>query len=160
NVGTNSSTYTPPTGAAGTLYYRVVVTSNGVNVTSNNYATVTVYAQLVVGAVASSQTINFDARASALIVNGVCGGNNSYSYQWQSSSLISFSSPTNVGTNTTTYTPLTNTADVLYYRVGVTSNGATVYSNYVTIQVYSDLKPGTLTPTLLTVNYSDDPGPI
>ena len=83
----------------------------------------------------SSQTINYNTTPSTLTLSGVSGGNGSYTYQWQSSSNSSFSSPTNVGSGTTTYSPSALTTTT-YYRVVITSDGVTVYSSTATVTVY------------------------
>jgi RHS repeat-associated protein len=155
NVGTNSTTYTPPSLTTNT-YYRVAVTSNGVTANSN-YSLFTVYPQLVAGSVSpANQTINYSASISALTVSGYSGGNSSYSYQWQSSVDNTFSPATNVGTNSSSYTP-SNTASN-YYRVVVTSNGATATTASVHVTVYPQLQPGTLTPTYTLIG-SGTPAP-
>ena len=150
--GATSSSYTPPALTA-TTYYEVVTSSNGVSVTSASVV-VNVYPALSPGSVSpASQTINYNTSASQLTLSGVTGGNGTYSYQWQSSPNSSFSSPTNVGTNSTAFTPTSLTATT-YYRVAVTSNGATAYTAGVLVTVYPPIVPGVIAPASQTVNYS------
>ena len=152
-MGTNSTSYSPPALTA-TTYYRVQVNSNGATVNSS-YVTITVYPQISPGTVSSSQTINYNTTPAALSISTTTGGNGSYSYQWQSSPNNTFSSPTNVGTNSTSYSPPSLTSTT-YYRVQVTSNGATVNSGFVTITVYPQLVAGTLNSSQ-TINYNKAP---
>ena len=152
NVGTNSPTFTPAA-ATTTMYYRVGVTSNGTSIVYGAMATVNVYPVLQPGVCNTTQTINYGFTPSALQLQAVSGGNGTYSYQWQSSTNSSFSSPTNVGTNSINYAPagLTTTT---YYRVMVTSNGYTQQSAYATVTVYPQLVAGTLSPASQTVHYN------
>jgi RHS repeat-associated protein len=137
NVGTNGTSYNPSTNTAGTLYYRVLVTSNSVTVASAT-ATVTVYSQLQAGSVSpATQNVNQNGTPSTLTLSGVSGGDGSYSYQWQRSSTSGFTSPTNVGSNSTTYVPSTSSAGTFYYRVLVTSNGVTIASSSASVNVCS-----------------------
>jgi RHS repeat-associated protein len=85
------------------------------------------------------------------------GGNGTYSYQWQSSANSTFTSPTNVGTNSLSYSPPSLTATT-YYRCVTTSNGATQPSNVITVNVYPALNAGSITPASATLNYGTSPG--
>ena len=155
NVGSGGTTYSPGALTA-TTYYRVAVTSNGVT-TYSSTAVVNVYPQLVGGSTSpSSQTINYNTTPSTLTLSGVSGGSGTYTYQWQSSSNSSFTSPTNVGSGGTTYSPgaLTSTT---YYRVAVTSNGVTTYSNTAVVNVYGRLTGGSISPSSQTINYNTTP---
>jgi hypothetical protein len=162
---TNNSTWNLISGAGGlsyqpgalfqTTYFKQVVTCNGT--ATSNIVTITVYSQLVGGNISpSTQTINYNTTASGLTLSGVSGGNGSYTYQWQSSSNSSFSSPTNVGSGGTTYSPgpLTSTT---YYRVVVTSNGVTTYSTTAIVNVYGQLIGGSISPPSQTINYNTTP---
>ena len=150
--GATGTSYSPPS-LTSTAYYLVAVTSNGVTVNSN-YATITVYAILQAGSISpSSQTINYNTTPSPLTLSGVSGGNGTYTYQWQSSSNSSFTSPTNVGSGGTTYSPGALTA-ATYYRVAVTSNGVTTYSSTAVVNVYAQLVGGSISPSTQTHNYN------
>jgi len=152
-TGATSTTYTPGNLTA-TTYFRVAVTSNGVTVYSA-YTTANVYPQLLGGSISpSSLNINYNTSPGQLSLTGVSGGNGTYTYQWQSSSTSTFTSPVTIsGATLSTYTP-GNLTTLIYYRVAVTSNGVTVYSNYTTVNVYPQLVPGSLSPATSTVNYN------
>lgn len=155
NVGTNSTSYTPGTLTSST-YYRVMVNSNGALVYSN-YILVTVYPQLLGGSVSpASESINYNTTPPPLSVTGISGGNGSYSYQWQSATSNTFSSPSNVGINSSAYSPPILTAST-YYQVIITSNGAQATSNYGTIIVYPPLQTGVISPPGQYINYNTSP---
>ncbi|HKO81927.1 MAG TPA: hypothetical protein VJU78_16085, partial [Chitinophagaceae bacterium] len=141
-----------------TTYYRRKVTC-GLETAFSNIVSINVYPQLQAGSVspASQATINYGTNASQLTLTGVSGGNGTYIYQWQSSFTSSFTSPTNVGNGTTTYTPANLTAQT-YFRVAVTSNGVTVYTNSAVVNVYPELQAGSITPSSLTIAYNTAPG--
>ena len=157
NVGSGGTGFTP-TGLTSTMYYRVLVTSTtGVHGYSSS-AVVTVYPPLQVGnIIPATQTIAFDATPSSLNLTGLTGGNSIYAYQWQSSSDPSFTSPTNVSTNPTQYSP-PNPGATEYYRLMVTSNGIPAYSNTAVINVISALSGGTISGNTGPINYSSLPG--
>jgi RHS repeat-associated protein len=134
NIGTNSASYSPPA-LTSTTWYRVTVSSNGTTPLAGSAATITVFPLLVPGALSpSSQTISSGTTPSALSLSGVTGGSGVYSYQWQSSSNSSFTSPVNVGTNAINYSPpaLSSTT---FYRVVVTSNGGSLFSTSALVEV-------------------------
>ncbi|MGN6213652.1 DUF6443 domain-containing protein [Parafilimonas sp.] len=155
--------YTPPS-LTTTTFYKVTTTSNGVP--ASTIVTITVYPQLVVGAITPSadQVLNYNAAATPLTIGGVSGGSGTYTYQWQRSAMTSFDDPVNVGSNTTSFTPPTNSSSIVgtyYYRVVVKSNGVPLNSsNYVSVKVYPLLVAGTLSPSSITVNYNEDMGQI
>jgi RHS repeat-associated protein len=158
--GATTTSYSPPA-LTSTTYYNVVVSSNGVSVTSS-YATMNVYPQVQVGSLnVSSQTINYDASAGPLTCSGASGGNLTYAFQWQSSTTSSFSSPNNIsGATTLSYTPVNLTATT-YYRLAVTSNNsAPVYSSTSTVIVYPQLVAGTAAPASQSVTYGSPTYPL
>jgi RHS repeat-associated protein len=154
--GATASSYTPGNLTA-TTYYRVAVTSNGLTSYSAS-STITVYPALQAGAVSpASATINYNTMPLAdIIVTGVTGGNGAYTYQWQTS-------PDNINwTNLTNYTgymadlnPLIVTT---YFRVAVTSNGATAYSIMGVIIVNPQVFPGTVNLTDISIASGTSPG--
>ncbi|MCU7551147.1 DUF6443 domain-containing protein [Chitinophagaceae bacterium LB-8] len=154
-AGATVATYTPPTSVSGTLYYRVMVSSNGASAYSST-AVVTVYPDLQPGSVSPiSQNLNLNSPATPLTLSGVTGGNGSYTYQWQQSSSSSFTSPTNItGANTTTYTPPSDMSGTLFYRVAVSSNGVTAYSSIASVTVYAALQGGSVSPASQNVHYN------
>ncbi|WDF80743.1 DUF6443 domain-containing protein [Mucilaginibacter sp. KACC 22773] len=137
----DNTTFTNISGATGTgytsgtltatKYYRRAVTSNGVTVNSAS-ATVMVNPQLSAVISPASQMVIPNAAAGVLTCTP-SGGNGTFTYQWQ----ISADNITFININTATgssYNP-----DVLvstkYFRVSVTSNGATVNSNVATVTI-------------------------
>jgi hypothetical protein len=151
--GATSTTYTPPA-LTTTTYYVVNVYSNGIIVNSS-VATITVYGALAGGSISpSAQTINYNTTPSVMTLNGVSGGNGTYTYQWQSSPNNSTWS--NASGTSTTYTPGALTATT-YYRVRVISNGDTAYSSSAEITVYPVLQGGTISPASQTINYDATP---
>jgi len=151
NVGSGATTYSP--GAlTSTTYYRVAVTSNGVTSYSTT-AVVNVYAQLTGGSISpASQSINNGDGAATLTLSGVSGGNGSYTYQWMSSPDNSTWTAIS-GATTTSYSPNAPSATT-YYKVVVTSNGATATSATATITVYPALNAGSINPAFMVVNYN------
>ncbi len=157
NVGTGGTGFTP-SDLTSTTYYQVLVTSaTGVQGFSSS-AVVSVYPSLQVGnIIPATQTINFDATPSSLSLTGLTGGNGVYSYQWQSSSDQAFANPVNVSTTPTIYSP-PNPGVTTYYRLMVTSNGISAYSNTVVINVISALSGGTISGNTGPINYNSLPG--
>jgi len=150
NVGTNSPNYSPPVLIA-TTYYRVIVTSNGGAATSGT-ATVTVYPQVVAGAVSPvSQTIDYDSIPASMRVSGVSGGNGSYTYQWYSDASGTYQ-PIGGAVNAS-YAPgnLTATTD---YEIQVTSNGASAMTAPVTVTVYPQLTAGSITGPASAIDFN------
>jgi hypothetical protein len=156
NISGATSTGYSPGSATSTLYYRVVVTSNGVTAYSAT-AVVTVYAQLVAGSISpSSQTINYNTVPGTLTLSGVSSGSGSYTYQWQSS--LDNSTWTNIsGATSTGYSPGSATS-TLYYRVVVTSNGASAYSATAVVNVIPQLLGGTISGNTGPLSFNTSPG--
>ena len=154
--GATSGTYTPPALTA-TAYFRVAVTSNGGTLYSSS-AIVQVYPLLPVvpGAVTpASQTVNYNTVPGLLTSTGVSGGNNIYSYQWQSSP--DNATWTNVNGTAATYTPPASTV-AMYYRVAVTSSYLTAYSSPALVDVYPQLLPGSIAPVNIVIAPGSSPG--
>jgi RHS repeat-associated protein len=156
-INSNTPSYSPGNLTAPITYYRRKTTC-GSEWNYSNVVSISVFPQLLGGSISpSNQSVNFNATPTTLTLSGVSGGNGSYSYQWQSSSTSSFSSATNVGTNSTSYTPPSNVAGTLYYRVLVTSNGVTVASGTATVMVYSPLQGGSISPANQNVDQNGTP---
>ncbi|MDO6430193.1 DUF6443 domain-containing protein [Flavitalea sp. BT771] len=150
-TGATNSSYAPGPLTA-TTYYRYIVASNGATATSNT-ATVTVYPQLQAGTLnPATQTIDYGSYTT-IILRGYSGGNGTYTSQWQSSPDSSFSSPTNefAGYNLFDTTLFAGPLNKRYYRVAVTSNGATSYSTIAVINVNPQLFGGVITPASITL---------
>ncbi len=153
--GAVASTYSPGNMTVST-YYMAIVSSNGATGESG-HAQITVYPQLQPGSISSSsQSINYNTTPAALSLSGVSGGSGSYTYQWQSSPDISFSSPTNIGSGGTSFAP-GNATSTLYYRVAVTSNGVTSYSATGLVTVYGQLAAGAISPANQSIAYNTAP---
>src|SRR5665213_237890 len=153
--GATSASYQPPV-LTSTTYYKRETICGGSTAYTTNYATITVYPQLVAGNVylsgnpgVNNETINYSHSSGLMVTSGVSGGSGSYSYQWQSSpdnlhwSLIT-------GATGTSYTSQGLTATT-YYNVAVNSNSFEVIVNP---QVF----PGVLTPSLLSITSGSSPG--
>ncbi len=156
--GATSAIYTPPA-LSSLTYYRVQVTSG--TTLSSLISTITILPALIPGTTAPiSQTINYNNNASPLTLSGVSGGNGTYTYQWQSYSSNSFSSPITItGATSTTYTP-TGLIATTYFRVAVTSSGLTLYSGYDSVKVNPQLLPGIIFPDNINVASGTSPGQI
>jgi RHS repeat-associated protein len=105
----------------------------------------------------ASQNINYNSNAALLNNTGVTGGTYTYSFQWQSSpDNITW---TNIPCGATRFTP-TGLTTTTYYRVAVTSNGVTAYSSSALVNVYPQLIPGAINPSLITILSGGNPGGI
>jgi len=156
NVGSGTLNYQPPA-LTSTTWYRLMVTSNGAVVYSA-LALVTVYPQIQPGTISPvSQMIDYNTVPANLTVSGVSGGNGTYSYQWQSSSdNVNF--VTAAGSSTAaTYTPSALLA-ATYFRVMVSSNGASVLTTPVTVTVGPQLTAGVIMPSQVTIGAGSSPG--
>lgn len=162
-----SGSYQPITGATGTSYspgplyattdYYVVVTSDGMTAQSPTY-TVTIYPQLISGTInAPGQEIPYGTTPS-LSETGMTGGTGTYTYQW-------FWSAAGTGPwqdasailSTNNFSPGALTATT-YFEVVTSSNGASVTSAPVVVNVAPQLLAGTLTPSLVTIASGASPG--
>ncbi len=125
-----------------TTYFRRQVFCGFQNAYTNT-ATVNVYPAVNPGTITPPNgIINYNTPAPNLTVSGMSGGNNSFHYQWQSSSNAS--TWTNVGSDAPGYSPGNLTAST-FFRVGVSSNGSTpVFTVNVLINVWPQLVLGTL----------------
>ena len=136
---TNIPVYTTtcsPGSLTATTYYRVGVTSNGVTGYSSS-AVVNVYPQLIAGNIASTAiNIVSGGNPGGISCGRPTGGNGIYVYQWQSSTDgVNF--PTSIaGANSLSYLP-GNLSSNIWYRLMVTSNGVSAYSNIARVSVVS-----------------------
>jgi RHS repeat-associated protein len=154
-AGATSQNYSP--GALTiTTYYRRQTTYSS-NTAYSNTATITVYPALVAGSETPlTQTINYNSNGSLLTLSGVSGGSGSYTYQWQSGANSSVFTDI-AGATSTTFTPLSLTSTT-YYRVRVTSNSQSVYTDPATVFVNPQLLPGTISPNYITITSGSSPG--
>ena len=156
-TSTNTQNYQPPALTASTYFRRNTTCGTGGAVTSN-VAQITIYPAVQPGIVNPvTQAINYNTSPPPLTISNLSGGNGIYTYQWQSSTTVNFTSPVNVGTNAATFTPAPATS-TFYYRVGISSNGSPVaYSAYATVNVYSQVNPGAVYVPSQTINYGGVP---
>lgn len=105
-----------------------------------------------------SQQINFGSNARTLSITGAAGGSGGYTYQWQNSQDSTFSSFTEVGGDSLSYTPQGDTVTT-YYRVMIGSYGtADMHSAVMAVHVYPELFSGVITPPNQRIFYSASPG--
>jgi RHS repeat-associated protein len=99
----------------------------------------------------SSQNITINtAPATMTVVGTPTKGDNTYAYQWQSSTdNVNFSNTSGTGTS---YTPGPISV-ITYYRVAVSSFDYVSYTPSVKVSVFPPVNAGTITPTPLNVNY-------
>ncbi len=126
--GETNSTYNPVTTTVGTKYYQVVVSSSttGCGSVTSNPAEVTVHAKITIAEQPTDKNVCSGSTAELTVV---ASGGGTLNYQWQKRTSVSPEEWVNVGTNSNTFTTLTQkanpgtTADTLY-RVIITSADA------------------------------------
>ncbi len=150
NLGTNTPSYDPPAGLTTTTYYRCITTStlNGVICSAiSNFITVTINS-ITPGTIAAAQTICSGGDPANLTFTALPAGGGTLAYQWQTGTDISFSSPTNVGTDLNSYNPPGGLTTTTYYRCVITSTlnsvVGTATSNVITVTVNA-VASGTIT---------------
>ena len=104
--------------------------------------TLTILPVIANNTVAAAQTICYNATPAGLTGSNPTGGNNTYTYQWQSSPDNSTWSDIG-GATTKNYSPGALTSNT-YYRRAVTSGPCTSYSGSILITVYAILTSGTI----------------
>jgi RHS repeat-associated protein len=166
SCATLNGTYIPISGAIGSVYtplpitsptyYNVILSSNGVSVTSASIP-VMVYPQLISGTASpASQLVNYDSLPSPLSVTAATGGTETYTYFWQSSPDNS-TWTTIGGAGASSYQPANMGANT-YFRAGVNSNGALAYSGSVLVNVNAQEFLGTINPSSLMIASGTSPG--
>ncbi|MCP9746748.1 hypothetical protein EGI24_08580, partial [Lacihabitans sp. CS3-21] len=121
--GGNSINYTPPTSTAGLIYYRLNVTTTGVNcgTISSQSLTLNIVAQATVTIAASSATICLNGVYS--ITSNVNNGVGPFTYQWQRFNTTN-STWENIAGQTNSSLPVpTSATGTTNYRVIVNSSG-------------------------------------
>jgi len=131
-----------PSALISSMYYRRAETSGSCGTVYSNSIMVNVNNPLVAGSVKSDQTICSLTAPSTLITNTYpTGATGTYTYGWQK--LVG-TTWTDQGVNTETYTPAP-LAQTSYFRRAETSGSCgTVYSNQITINVYSQFTAGVI----------------
>jgi len=158
-IGATASTYDVLGNIIQTTCYRNQVTSGLCGTVITNTITVTVYADLTSGAVASDQTICYNTSPAAFIETiAATGGNNSYTYQWQEQPGCSGIWSDIAGATATTYDVPGNLTQTTCYRRRVVSGAScgTVYTNTITVTVFGNLTPGSIA-TDQTICYNTMP---
>ena len=141
NVGSNQNTYTVNGLAAGTTYYRVIVSDSGSGCADPVSENTTVIVQ-------SGPSVSISADNDSVCVFGpveltpsVINGSGLYLYQWQSSPDGQSGTWSDIsGANAVTYSPLTDTPGNTWYRVVVTDLGSGCgdpQSNAIQISVFA-----------------------
>ena len=156
-TGATNSDLSFTQGLTQSLYFRRKTTEATSGKTGySNMAVVNIYPRLAAGTVApATQTLTTDGTVTPLTVNGVGGGNYTYSYLWQvSTDNLNW---TGTGITDPSFTPPITTG-TNYYRVAVTSNGFTDYSTSGVVSAYPPFIPGTLSPSFSNINYNTSPG--
>ncbi|HEU4551945.1 MAG TPA: hypothetical protein VFS25_03890, partial [Chitinophaga sp.] len=107
----------------------------------------------------ASQTINCGTTGATLTASTPSGGDNTYTYQWQSSS--NGSTWNNIsGATGNTYTP-SGLSATTYFRVAVTSFDYTVTSSTATVVITTPtITAGTISNTAQAINYNTTPASI
>jgi autotransporter-associated beta strand protein len=115
--GATTATYTTPN-LTSTTYYRAVVTSGACDAANSTTATVTVDPASAVGAVSSNQSICTGTQPADLTIASATG-----TIQWQWATDAAFTTPNNIGTNSTTLpgTTIGTLTSTTYYRAVVKS---------------------------------------
>jgi RHS repeat-associated protein len=144
-----------------TQYFRRFVTETVSGTTAySTVATVTVYPQLQETIGPASQQIFTGGAVTPVGGGGASGGKPgcTYTYQWQYSADGTNYTGVSSGGSTTTYQP-PSTPGLVYYRCILNDcNGATAYSNVVTVNIQNHLAPGSISPANSTVNPGVSPG--
>jgi RHS repeat-associated protein len=157
-AGATSTNYSPG-GLSQTTYFRLKImsfdyTSYTSPVVINTFIPVPVNPGSLTPA--SPPQIPYNTSPGLLTLSGVSGGNGVFTYNWYSS-VDNINWYPITGPTGTTYTPGNLTA-LTYYRVGVSSNSLTAFSNISTILVGAAVTPGMITPAYLTVASGTSPG--
>lgn len=135
-VGATSATYTPSSLTATTYFRRVAVDACGRSSSPSNVVTITVNPAVTAGTIGIAQTIcSGTSPATFTQLTAPTGGNNSYAYQWQSSTDNStFNNIGGATASTYSHSPATLSANT-WFRRTVTSCGTSVNSTSVAVTI-------------------------
>lgn len=160
----NSGMYLfPQFNTAGLYYYRQKIECRS-TITETAYstvATINVVGPLDPGTLSpSTYTILSGTSPGQLngtpATGGTCYG--VYDYTWESRTAATFTTPLIVGSSQN-YTPV-GVTELTYFRRKVSCNGTDMFTNYVTVNVYQPLNPGTIDGNTGPINYGTSPGAI
>ncbi|MEI8085602.1 MAG: hypothetical protein WCG93_05225 [Paludibacter sp.] len=129
--GAQTSSYTPQSGSAGTLYYYCIVTGTcSTATTSISGAFVVNVATAISSQSTATQTQNIGGSFSPITVTAI--GTGTLTYQWYSNASNSNSGGVSLvaanGAQTSSYTPQTGSAGTVYYYCVVTGTCSTATS--------------------------------
>ena len=152
--GATALTYDPPAGQTETRCYRRVATNSCGTVYSNTI-TITIYADINGGTIASDQTVCYGADPAAFTSSSAAsGGNGAFTYFWEMNTGSGWSAIT--GENGLTYNPPAGITQTTTYRRGATNSCGTGYSNTLTVTVSNAINGGQIS-TPSAVCYNGDP---
>ena len=137
--GATSRDYTA-TGSGETKSYTVKVSSDGQSVTSQSSVSITWRSALAAGTISGSGPYHYGANVT--LTANPTGGDNTYSYQWQSTTSSTWSDI--AGANSKTYSAK-GYNQTISYRVKVSSDGQTQTSNPVDVTWRPELVAGNIT---------------
>jgi large repetitive protein len=120
-ASSTSTTYTPSSASAGTMYYRVRVTdaATGCDAITSATSTVTITPDMSITANLTNIT-ECVGGTNALTITLTGGSGGTKTYTWEQSTDNSTWGAATGATNAATYQPLSTTAGLTYYRVRVT----------------------------------------
>ncbi len=142
SIANNSATYASPALTQTTHFRRIANSTTCTATKTSNVVTVSVGAQLSGGTAIGSQNLCLNDTPTALEVNNATSSGGTITYQWESSTtnnVANFTPVTGTGSQTSTFSPPTNSAGTTYYRRITTvtngSNACSKASSVVTVVV-------------------------
>ncbi|MCX6172089.1 MAG: hypothetical protein NT048_04515 [Flavobacterium sp.] len=152
--GAQTSSYTPQSSVAGTLYYYCIVSG-----TCGSAVTSAVSGAIITNPVITRNTsganVSICNNTSTTLTGGtVTGGSGSYTYLWESSNASGGNYAAATGTNNTanyTTATLTTTSAEVFFRRTVTSGGCTNRASAVKVTVRNAFTSGAITTTGETI---------
>ena len=164
--GATAATYDPPANLAVSTWYRRQARDGVCTpawVISAGVWSVTVYNNFTAGAIATTgETICYNGdpvEIGSITLAG--GGNETITYQWQSSTDQAFTTPSNISSNTPTYNPPANLTVTTWYRRQAKDGLCNISCNTSTgvwkVTVYNNFTAGSIATTGETICYGGDP---
>jgi large repetitive protein len=141
---TNAATYEPPSGTAGVMYYRVVITDpgTGCDARTSLASTVTITPDLnITTNLANITECIGGSEVLTVVTSGGTGGALTYNWE-QSTDNTTWGPATGASSTSNTYQPSASTAGTMYYRVSVgdaASGCGSAPSTAATVVVTPDL---------------------
>ena len=136
-----------PASLSATTYFAREVTSGACTETGNTI-TVTVLPSIINNTISANQTVCYNTAPVPLTGTAPSGGNGTYTYSWQDSSVLHTWIDI-IGAINSTYQPPVLTEPVRYRRIATSGdNGCCINtSNVIDITIYPPLPTGTITTT-------------